>query len=749
MLGQAVQRGHVRAAVFLLVALSLVVTLLTPARAETGAATDVRILIDISGSMRDTDPRNRRTPAINLLIDAIPANANAGIWSFGRDVNLLVAHDPVTARWRDQARQRVAALEAIAQRTNLGAALDDAAYDFGYSTYQPPTDVILITDGQVDIAPNVSVNRVERDRILDTVIPRFAAAGARIHTLALGDAADAGLLEQMAYQTGGVFAEVTEPEQMQSFIVRVLSNVSPGNELPFDGRQFTVDSQVTELTALVMHDTGQIELRQPDGTINSLTSPGSQRWLQGQGYSLITTTDPMAGRWDVLGDINEDSRIQVVSDVNLYWMHPAGNVVLQDQPLNIELGVADANADAVPEELTAIMIPQLRINGELADGLRWDGRQLKAQVPNLFGGSTIELEVTVDAGTFQRQIRKTVVNRPALLSEVLVTDQGVQWRLYPASRDLIFEQTNLRVSIDGPANSERALQSHPTGYFFLDLAADMPAGQYLLTLTGDAQINGRPVARFGVAPVELNLPVAAGTPRILNPDAMPAAEPAPASEPAFVKEPMPVFDELSVQTPVNNPAAVPEVIPPPPVETEPVSWLRYALFSLPGLLILGAFFMIYRRLDQRSKGETEDLLAEDEGLADEALNELGGPDITADFDEQSLDEASDEDSGSADYDATEDAPLVDDVFDNDDEPSPPVQTEAPRVSMEDSLDTRSLDQDVWGELNGEENPNDGLDAEDDDLFDISNLEDGLSDPENLNLDEDDSDQKTEDETPKR
>lgn len=742
MLGQSGRPRHTRVRV-LGVLMGLALALLVPAQAETpteSAASDVRILIDISGSMRDTDPQNRRTPAINLLIDAIPNDATAGIWSFGRYINLLMPHDPVTADWRARARSQVADLRAIAQRTNLGAALDDAAYDFGFSTYSPPTDVILITDGQVDIAPNTDVNRVERDRILDTVIPRFAAAGARIHTLALGDAADAGLLEQMASQTGGVFAEVRQPSEMQSFIVRVLSTVSPGNELPFDGREFSVDAQVTELTALVMHDDGQVELRQPDGTLNSVESPGTQRWQAGQGYTLISIDNPRAGRWEVLGDINDDSRIQVVSDVNLYWTHPAGSVVLQNLPLTLELGVADAAGDEVPEALIDVMTPLLRINGSRVDGLRWDGQQLRAQIPNSYGDSDIELEVTLDGGTFQRQIRKTVVNRPALLSELLATDEGIQWRLYPADRGLMYDQVELQAMIEGPVSRDAGFQTHASGYFYMNLPGDLPNGGYTLTLTGEAEINTRPVTQFGVAPIELTLPLPADWPRILNPEALPsepAMTPEPEPQTAFVKEPMPEFEELSVQTPIAPDPAAPEPVAEAPVQSDPIPWLRYLLFSLPGLLVLVAFFLIYRRLDQRSKGEAEDLLAEDRGLADEAMSDLDGLELTADLDDASMDEGMDDTRN--DQDDDQDAPVIDDVFDEEEpETSPPERTEAPRVSMEDSLDTRALDEDVWGELDSEADPLDDLEAgEDDDLFDISNLEDGLSDLENLNLDEDD------------
>ncbi|WP_028669883.1 VWA domain-containing protein [Saccharospirillum impatiens] len=754
MLGQSGRPRLTRAGVCAIL-VGAAVALMAPAWAETpseAAASDVRILIDISGSMRDTDPQNRRTPAINLLIDAIPGDATAGIWSFGRYVNLLVPHDPVNAQWRAQARTRVAELRAIAQRTNLGAALDDAAYDFGFSTYSPPTDVILITDGQVDIAPNSDVNRVERDRILDTVIPRFAAAGARIHTLALGSAADAGLLEQMANQTGGVFAEVQQPSEMQSFIIRVLNSVRPGNELPFDGREFRVDAQVTELTALVMHDDGQVELRQPNGTLNSVSSPGSQRWQAGQGYTLISIDTPPAGRWEVLGDINDDSSIQVVSDVNLYWTQPSGSVVLQDQPLILELGVADASGDVVPDALINVMTPTLRINGSQVDGLRWDGRQLRAQVPNTYADADIQLEVTLDGGTFQRQIRKTVVNRPALLSELLVTDAGIQWRLYPADRGLMFEQVSLQAMIEGPVTQNQGFQTHASGYFYMNLPADLPEGDYRLTLTGDADVNERRVSQFGVAPIDLSLPLPADWPRILNPEAMPAEPtmmPEPEPEADFVKEPMPEFEELSVQTPVSIDQPDAEPVSEPLPQSDPTPWLRYLLLSVPGLLILLAFFLVYRRLDRRSKGETEDLLAEDRGLADVGMNELNDLELSADLDDPSLDSGvGDGRDGQADE---QDAPVVDDVFEDDvPEPSPPERTEAPRVSMEDSLDTRALDEDVWGELDSEPDPLDDLDAgDDDDLFDISNLEDGLSDLENLNLDEDDPFSDDNDDPPSR
>ena len=61
---------------------------------------DVRIIVDISGSMKTNDPDNLRRPAVRLLARMLPRQANAGVWTFGQYVNMLVPHGKVTDDWR-------------------------------------------------------------------------------------------------------------------------------------------------------------------------------------------------------------------------------------------------------------------------------------------------------------------------------------------------------------------------------------------------------------------------------------------------------------------------------------------------------------------------------------------------------------------------------------------------------------------------------------------------------------------------
>lgn len=770
------------------------------------APTDVRVLIDISGSMVQTDPQNQRTPAINLLIDSLAEGSEAGIWTFGQYVNLLVDHDTVDEDWRQQARDAVRQLEPIAQRTNLGAVLDDAGYDFGYSTYDAPTDVVLITDGQVDIAPNAQVNQVERDRILNNVLPRYANAGARIHSLALTEAADAGLLEQMASQSGGVFSRVESAEDIQAFILEVLQEVDNGNQIPLENAGFEVDAQVSEVTALVLHDSGEMGLVSPGGATSTALNPDlGQQWRVGPGYTLVTVRQPQTGRWQISGEIDDGSRVSVVSDLNLRWQSPTGSVVLMGQPIHLELEAVDQSGQPVPQRLTEVMSPTVTVNDNERSGVRWRNGLLAGNLPNVYDEGPLTIAVRVDGGTFQRLVRRTFQNRPPLMSEVLVVDGDYQWRLYPAHSELMPGDEDLRARIEGPdGNREVQFERQPGGYYAMTLDGDAAPGDYRLSALGDLRFDDRPVNDLGVSPVELTLPIASSQPRIWDPqaeaearqraqaqaeaereraaeqarreaeaeaameaesDEAAEAEPEatmdePEAEQAaapFVKEPMPRFAEITADMAApdqqngggdnaaqSDPAAAPAGGSQTVAESEAadweetpasgpgsdIPWLRYLLYASPGLLVLVAFFSFFRKLEHRGRLHEKEMA--EESSPDIRSDEIDELDLAAGFGEDDVPEL-------ADWDG--EAPLVSDQVD----PELELEPEAEELDLGEPAEFGETDdaptaQDYLGELDegrvedGELPSNQGDDE--DDLFDISNIEEDMSDLEGLSLDDD-------------
>ncbi|WP_139172884.1 VWA domain-containing protein, partial [Marinobacter sp. AC-23] len=166
---------------------------------------DVRIIVDISGSMKQTDPNDLRQPAVRLLARVIPEGNTAGVWTFGQYVNMLVPHGEVTDSWRKTAIDRSQQINSVALRTNLGKAIEVASDDYVTGGTLENTHFILLTDGNVDISDSADVNQAEEKRILGEILTNLAARGATFHPVALFDLADAGFLKTLAEKSQGSF----------------------------------------------------------------------------------------------------------------------------------------------------------------------------------------------------------------------------------------------------------------------------------------------------------------------------------------------------------------------------------------------------------------------------------------------------------------------------------------------------------------------------------------------------------------
>ena len=306
-------------------------------------AADVRIIVDISGSMKDTDPENLRQPAVRLLARMLPDGAEAGVWTFGQYVNMLVPHGAVNEDWRARAIGRSADINSVALRTNLGEAIEVASDDYFTDGDLGNTDFILLTDGKVDISDQAVANQQERARILGPVLDRLVSKNATIHTVALSDAADSKFLTTLADRTGGSHFVAPSADALSLAFLNALNAAAPQQQLPIEGNGFTVDSGVREFTALIFWGSGEtretrkLELTDPEGNTAVIGSPGTgMRWARESGYDLITVSEPLPGQWRIAGELGEGSRVTVVSDLRMV-VSPLPPVFSDNQPLDLQI----------------------------------------------------------------------------------------------------------------------------------------------------------------------------------------------------------------------------------------------------------------------------------------------------------------------------------------------------------------------------------------------------------------------------
>lgn len=367
-------------------------------------AADVRIIVDISGSMKTNDPGNLRQPAVRLLARMLPEGTEAGVWTFGQYVNMLVPYGEVTDQWREIAIERSGQINSVALRTNLGRAIEVASDDYITGEDLSNTHYILLTDGDIDISDSPEQNHQEELRILDTILPVLAGKGARFHPVALSVEADADFLKELASESGGRFQVANNAEALNRAFLEALNTAVPQQQIPIEGNAFHVDDGVKEFTALIFRNPSvdnsnrTLELVRPDGTVVGYdASPANVRWAQETGYDLITIDEPLSGEWQINGELGEGSRVTVVSDLKMV-VSPVPPLFSQSDPINLNVAFFEGEDKITNPDFLQVLNVTLTVTSD--DG-RSGTKALSGERPPADGVYTDTIENLPIAGKFK------------------------------------------------------------------------------------------------------------------------------------------------------------------------------------------------------------------------------------------------------------------------------------------------------------------------------------------------------------
>lgn len=297
----------------------LLAATLFPHPAQAASEPELHVLIDVSGSMKNTDPENLREPALRLLGDLVPEESRVRLDLFGNRISEVLPASLATPETKRAMRAAAAQIRSDEPFTDIPAALEAANRDWSADTER---NIILLSDGKVDISPDEAVNERATTRLRDVVIPALIESEVQVHTVALSEAADQSILTEIAERTGGLALSARSNEDLQRVFLALFEATAPRTGVPLVENRFRVDESISELTLVVFRETDakSTRIQIPDGgeiDVETASALADWRWDDSAGRDLITISNPPAGSWRILAAEDPDNRALVITDLKL------------------------------------------------------------------------------------------------------------------------------------------------------------------------------------------------------------------------------------------------------------------------------------------------------------------------------------------------------------------------------------------------------------------------------------------------
>ncbi len=528
-----------------------------------GWATDVRLVVDVSAATSAHDTGNLRSEALGLLLRLLPEDGRAGVWVYADSADVLVKHGRSDALWRETAVIRTRTLPEGGRYANLLEALDRASWDRSAAAADP-VHVVVLSGAGLEVAGDPAANAATERRLLWDLLPELRRAGYQVHTLALPDAADPPLLEQLAAGTGGYHGRIDAelPERFVGLLGR-MTRVS-GVETAEDGG-FRVHAGITDFTVLRFGGTDHdVVLVDPAGNrYRRTTAQRRVRWHLDDGYELVSVARPAPGQWRFEGPVR-DVRVLAYGDLAAEFLDLPGMVFPGDLR-SFELQVTSAGEPVTDRDFLRLLDLAARLHGPegevplVVEPADQPGR-FRVHLVGLWASGDYRLETRLRGPTFaHRQTVPFVLKNPLRMEVRPAADGFVAW-VEVAAPDLDYRSLRLAALVKRPPGAARpfVLERLPSGLWKLPVKG----GRGLVEITLDIRgkyLSGKEFVMHG-SPFKVTLPVTdvlqqhldlQGRPvlrleaaTVAGPGVVPAAPPQPRAQPrsAAVAKPVPATE---------------------------------------------------------------------------------------------------------------------------------------------------------------------------------------------------------------
>lgn len=288
--------------------------------ADTELPVDAVVIMDSSGSMKKTDPRELRKPAAKLFISLLGDEDRLSVVSFSDNAYPITFLTQLNSeRNKNRSLEATDRISSKGIYTNIYAAINKGI-DFlkDSQSLQHDPIIVLMSDGQMDVGDEHQ-SRALRQQIKTELIPLLQQYKIKIYSIAFTEQSDQTLLQEIADATDGRYALAASDDVLHKVFAKIFEQSKQPNMLPLTENRFTVDTSIREITILAnkKDENSQILLQSPNGEqLNSTFKSKNLKWFVSSSFDMITLSKPEAGEWKILLSDN-DNKAYIVADVKL------------------------------------------------------------------------------------------------------------------------------------------------------------------------------------------------------------------------------------------------------------------------------------------------------------------------------------------------------------------------------------------------------------------------------------------------
>lgn len=316
------------------------------------AENNIILLIDNSGSMRDTDPKRLSLVAASMLIDSIDENTNLNIVPFGDKP--LAQYRLAMKPSKEALKKELTGINFDSNFTDMKEGLSEALLEM--DKLQGDKSVILLSDGKEDPAGGLTKEHSEE---FSALIEKAHLSGVKVNCIGLSQAADKESLANIAFKTGGQFYYSNNPSELFSVFSKLLGNMDDF----YTVQEYTVEGEAAKevkLSSFVEQAT--IKIASFDNKTPMVSVEEDKKELEasklGDGYKIYSVKNDKdstinilprdKGKYSIIVQVKSRASLNITSTDNNFTV-PMGIPVTINAALKVDKEIIGLHMDKVED----------------------------------------------------------------------------------------------------------------------------------------------------------------------------------------------------------------------------------------------------------------------------------------------------------------------------------------------------------------------------------------------------------------